>query len=173
MDVAERADEKADEERLADEGEEHDGADGDRVLDGESRVEQHADADEEEETENVADGNDLAEGLVAELRFAEDESGDEGAEREGEAGQPRRVADPHSDGDDGDEKELARTPGEDEAEELGQEPRAQDDDGAKEQDGDPDGAAEAGEKTSGVRRVAGEPRASGRQRGPAQRAGRS
>ena len=50
-----------------------------------ARVEQHPYADEEEETEHVADGNDLAEGLVTELRFTEDESGDESAERKREA----------------------------------------------------------------------------------------
>ena len=56
-----------------------------RRADGKARVEQHADADEEEEAEQVADGDDVAEGLVAELRFAEDQAGDECAEREGEA----------------------------------------------------------------------------------------
>ena len=113
-----------------------------------SRVEQHADADEEEEAEQIADRDDVAEGLVAELRFAEDQAGDEGAEREREAAQPRRIAHPDSDRDDGDQEKLARAPGEHEAEQLGQEPGAQDDDGAKQQSGDPDRAAQAGEKSS-------------------------
>ena len=74
------------------------------MLDGKAGIEQHADADEEEEAKEIADGDDVAEGLVAELRFAEDEAGDEGAEREGEAAEPGRVAHADADGDDGDEK---------------------------------------------------------------------
>ena len=111
-------------------------------------IEQHADADEEEEAEKVANRDDVAERLVAELRFTEDQAGNEGAEREGEAGQPGRIADADTDGDDGDEEKLARAPSEDEAEEPGKKPGAQDDDGAEEEHGNPDGAAEAGEKAA-------------------------
>ena len=74
------------------------------VLDGKAGIEQHADADEEKEAKEIADGDDVAEGLVAELRFAEDQAGDECAEREGEAAEPGRVSNTDSDSDDGDEK---------------------------------------------------------------------
>jgi hypothetical protein len=72
VDTAESAGEEADEERLAEKGEEDDGGDTSGVVDGEGGVEQHADADEEEEAEEIADGHDVAEGLRASTFGARD-----------------------------------------------------------------------------------------------------
>ena len=77
------------------------------------------------------------------------ESGYEGAEGKGESGQPRRIADTDADRDDGDEEKLARAPGEHELQEPGEETGAHKNDGSEEEHGDPDRAAEAGEKSSG------------------------
>ena len=41
---------------------------------------------------------------MAELRFAEDQAGDERAEREGEAEQPGRISNADADSDDGDQE---------------------------------------------------------------------
>lgn len=85
VDVAESPDEKADEDGLADEGKEYDGSDLHCVLYRKTGIKQHADTDEEEEAEDIADWYDVAQGLVAEFRFTEDEASDERAKRKGQA----------------------------------------------------------------------------------------
>ena len=120
MDIAEQARKEADEDRLAEEGEDDDGGDAAGVVKDKCRIEQHADADEKEKPEEITDGHDIAERLVAELRFAEDETGDKSTEVKGEPREPGGIADPDADGDDRDKKKLARAPGEYEAQKFGE-----------------------------------------------------
>ena len=75
-----------------------------------ARVEQHADAHEEEQSEDVAQRTDVAERLMTELRFAQHDAGDEGADREGEPEFVCDRADADAGGDDRDEEHLARAP---------------------------------------------------------------
>ena len=51
-----------------------------RVLQQEGRIQQHAHRHEEQQAEDVPQGDDVAQGLMPEVRLAEDHSGDEGAE---------------------------------------------------------------------------------------------
>ena len=83
-------------------------------------IEQHADGDEEQDREGVLERQRIGRGAVAEARFAQDDAGEEGAEREGNAETDRRaVGDAEREGQNRQREELARTG----ARHLGQEPR--------------------------------------------------
>ena len=81
------------------------------LLPEESRVDQHPYRDEEEHGEDVPQGLDLGEGLVAVVRLGEDHPRDERPEGEREPDEVGRVADPEPYGHDRDQEQLARTPG--------------------------------------------------------------
>ena len=71
------------------------------------QIKQHADRSEEEQPEDVAQGDDVAQGLVAVFRFAQNQAGHEGAEGKREAEQVSGVADTQADGGDGKDEEFA------------------------------------------------------------------
>jgi hypothetical protein len=87
-------------------------------------VEEHAHRHEEQQAKDIAQGNDVAEGLVAVFRLTEDHAGDKGPEGKGK---PEKVSDiPHSETDGGhrEEKEFAGVPGGDVREEPRDDPGA-------------------------------------------------
>ena len=62
-----------------------------RLAQQDGRVEQHADRDEEQHGEGVAQRQAVGRGLVAEVALAQDHAGEEGAEREGDPEQLGRA----------------------------------------------------------------------------------
>ena len=82
---------------------------------------------------------------MAELRFGEDDAGDEGAEGEGHAGEVGGVADADADGDDGDEEEFGGAPGVDELEKAGEEAGAGEVDDGEDDGGEGEGFGEGRE----------------------------
>ncbi len=94
--------------RLADQDDRHRGQHGERRFDEDLGVEQHADRDEEQHREGVAQRDRLFGRLLAEVAFAQHHAGEEGAQREGHAEQFRRaVGDAQRDGIDGEAEKLA------------------------------------------------------------------
>ena len=86
-----------------DEGEED--RDEERLLEEHARIEEHPDRDEEDGVEDVPEGRDVRESLVAVLRLGEHEPREEGPERRGQArprGRERRAQHQEEDGDDED-----------------------------------------------------------------------
>ncbi|MCY1287514.1 hypothetical protein D9M68_439840 [compost metagenome] len=110
--VAEGADDDVGRHRLA----EHDDQEGrqhrQRLLDQDRRVEQHANRDEEQHGEGVAQRQRVLRRLVAEFGFVEDHPGEERAEGEGHAEQHRRaIGDAEGDGQHGEGEQFARAGG--------------------------------------------------------------
>jgi hypothetical protein len=62
----------------------HQQEDGAEVVQEELGIEQHAHRGEKEQAEKIAQWDDVAERLVAVIRFVEDHAGDEGAEGKGQ-----------------------------------------------------------------------------------------
>ncbi len=82
-------------------------------------IEQHAHRGEKQQAEDVAQRNDVAQGLVAVFGFAEDHAGDKGAEGKGQPEQIGGIADPEADGGDRQEEQFAGVPGGDVASSRG------------------------------------------------------
>ena len=79
------------------------------VVHESDRVEQHADGDEEEHGESVAQRQALIRGLLAERAFAQDHAGEEGAKGEGDAEKLGGAeGDTERDGKDAEAEEFAR-----------------------------------------------------------------
>ena len=91
MRIAEGAHDGEGRQRLADHDDEHRRQHRQRLAHEDRRVEQHADRDEEQHREGVAQRQRLVGGALAELRFAQDHAGEEGAERERHAEQLGRA----------------------------------------------------------------------------------
>jgi hypothetical protein len=82
MDVPEGARETSDDQRLAGEDQRHSAEDFAPVRHDESRVEQHSDGDKEQQSEDVAQGDNVAQRLMAEFGFTQHQARDECAEGE-------------------------------------------------------------------------------------------
>ena len=95
--------------RLDDDHERHRCENERQVADQEADIEQHADRHEERGAEEDLQRHDLAEGVVAEAALADDEAGQEGAERQADAGNAGQPGGAEADRDDRQEKELRRT----------------------------------------------------------------
>ena len=83
MRVAEGADDQVGRHRFADDDDQHGRQHVQRVFPQHRRVEQHADGDEEQHREGVAQRQRLLGGALAERAFAQHHAGEEGAQREG------------------------------------------------------------------------------------------
>ena len=82
---------------------------GQRLAQHDHRVEQHADRDEEQHREGIAQRQRLLRRALAQLRFAQDHAGEEGAERERDVEQRRRAeGDAERDRQHGQAEQLAR-----------------------------------------------------------------
>ena len=68
--------------RLADDDDEHGREHRQRIVDQDVRIEQHADRDEEQHGESIAQRQAFLRGAMAELAFRQDHAGEEGAERQ-------------------------------------------------------------------------------------------
>ena len=77
--------------RLAEDDDGHRRQHGQRIAHEDHRIEQHADRDEEQHGEGVAQRQRLGGGLLAERRLAQDHAGEKGAERERHVEQLRRA----------------------------------------------------------------------------------
>ena len=86
----------------------------------EGRVEEHADRGEEQQPEEVAQGQDVAESLMAVVRLAQHHARHKGAQRERQAEEMRGIADPQTDGGNGQQEQLARIPADDVHHQAGQ-----------------------------------------------------
>ncbi len=98
-----------------------------RVLHQDLRLEEHPQGDEEERREDVPQRDDLGQHMRVEVRFGDDEAGEEGAQRERE---PRRVGGvgrAQRDDHDRQQEELPRAVAGDEREDARDQPRADDD----------------------------------------------
>jgi len=115
------------------------------LLAQEGRFQQHADADEEEHREQVSQGDDLAQGLVAEFGAGQDHAGQEGSKGEGQAQAVTGVADPQPQSHHCDHEELARAPGGDAGHQPGQQLRAQEEHHGHEERGADQGHAQVRE----------------------------
>ena len=81
-----------------------------RIAQQNSRIEQHADRNEEEDGECVAQGQRLLRRALRERRLAQDHAGEEGAERERDAEQLRRpIGDAECDREHREPEQFART----------------------------------------------------------------
>ena len=79
------------------------------MLDEYGRVQQHADRDEEQHGEGVAQRDGLLGGALAEVAFAQHHAGEEGAEGEGDTEQMGgAIGHPEGDGVDGEAEQFAR-----------------------------------------------------------------
>ena len=78
------------------------------MVDQEAEIEQHADRDEERGAEQDLQRHDLAEGVVAEPALADDQAGEERAERQADAGEAREPGRAEADRDDGEQEQLGR-----------------------------------------------------------------
>ena len=118
-----------------------------------ARIEQHADRHEEQQSEHVAQRRHVAEGLMAQLRFAEHHAGDERPDRKRQSQLIGEGPDPDSGGDDRHEKQLSRSPPEDPPQQGGQQPGADEDHGQQECGGDQAGLHEARQRAAHVAHV--------------------
>ena len=148
--VAEQPGERGEDEPLAHADEQHQQEDGAEVVEQEARVEQHAHRGEEEQAEDVAQGNDVTERLVAVVRLVEHHAGDEGAEGERQPDQVGGVADAQADGDDGQQEQLAAAEPGDVAHDPGQQLGAEQEHGGQEDGRLESGLAELGQPGRGV-----------------------
>ncbi len=126
VDIAEAAGDDAEDQRLARTHHQHQQHDETQVGPQEGRVEQHAHRREEEQAEEIAQGDHVAQRLVAVVRFAEDDAGHEGAEGKGEPDQVGGVADAQPQRGHSEQEELARVPAAHHAHEPRNDPRAND-----------------------------------------------
>ena len=89
MRMPERPHDRVGGDRLAEHDDEHRRENGDRLAHDDHRIDQHADRDEEQHREGVAQRQRLVGGALAQLGFAHDHAGEEGAERERDVEQHR------------------------------------------------------------------------------------
>jgi len=109
--------------RLADDDDEADRDHGPEVAEDDGRIEQHADRDEEQHREGVAQRQGFLGGAMAQLRFGQDHPGEERAERKGYVEELRRaVGNAQRDREHGQPKQLLRTRMGDVMEEPGDHP---------------------------------------------------
>ena len=98
----------------------HHQQDGRQIVEEIGGVQQHPHRDEKEQAEKIAQRNNVAQGLMAVVRLAENHSRHKGAQGKGEARKVGGVAYAQTNGGDGEQKKLTGVPGRDVAHHPGQ-----------------------------------------------------